>query len=336
MSSLVSNLRTSLALPSTRPRPVHRVVLSLLSATALLGLQFAVASPADAKAGSLDRAFGVGGTVTTDFAGAGDVAAAVAVQADGKLVAAGWANTAGPFSFNQDFALARYNSNGTLDTTFGTGGKVTTDFGTVQDEAFALAVQPDGKLVAAGAAGGPGDFALARYNPDGTLDTSFGTGGKVTTDFGGFDQVAAVAVQADGKLVAAGTTEGSSAVFALARYNPDGTLDTSFGTGGKVTTDFARPGGSFDQANGLVLQGSKLVAAGTAGPLPGFVFALARYRADGTLDPSFGSHGTVTTDFGGGTNEANALALQPDGKPVAAGFASTQTGEDFALARYLL
>jgi uncharacterized delta-60 repeat protein len=145
-------------------------------------------------------------------------------------------------------------------------------------------VQADGKLVAAGTANvplfsGSDDFALARCNPDGTLDTSFGTGGKVTIDFNGFnDQAHALAVQAGGKLVAAGRadTTDNNTDFALARYSPGGTLDTSFGTGGKVTTDFAQPGGSFDEADALVMQGSKLVAAGTAGPA--IVFALARYR----------------------------------------------------------
>jgi uncharacterized delta-60 repeat protein len=197
------------------------------------------------------------GTITTHFAGADDRAAALAVKANGRLVAAGTANTAGPFSFNQDFALTRYNHNGSLDTSFGTGGKVTTDSGTVQDQAAALAVQTDGKMVAAGTASG--DFALARYNPDGSPDASFGTGGKVTTDFSGFnDQAQALTVQPDGKLAAAGRAQvtGDNTDFALARYNPDGTLDTSFGAD-KVTTDFARPGGGFDEADALVVQGKQ-------------------------------------------------------------------------------
>jgi uncharacterized delta-60 repeat protein len=196
---------------------------------------------------------------------------------------------------------------------------------TNSDYARALVQQADGKLVAAGrtdTATGT-DFGLARYNPDGTLDASFGAGGVVTTDIGGGDDFAhALAVQADGKLVAAGvapTQTGSS--FALVRYNPDGTLDASFGTGGMVTTDFN--GG----ANALIVQvDGRLVAAGQAGE----DFGLARYHPNGTLDSTFGTGGTVTTDFAGSSDAAFALAVQADGKLVAAG----GTGSAFALARY--
>jgi uncharacterized delta-60 repeat protein len=281
--------------------------------------------------GTLDTSFGTGGTVTTDFPGGGD-ANALAVQADGKLVAAGSTEF-----FAVDFAVARYNPDGSLDTSFGTGGQVVTDVdGT--DRASALALQ-GGKLVAGGlsfsaTAGTNGDFGLVRYNPDGTLDTSFGAGGKVTTDFVGFtDWAFALAVQG-GKLVAAGRAgfEGNDD-FGLVRYNADGSLDPSFGAGGKVTTDFARAGGSFDEARALVVQGSKLVAAGNVGPF--FDFGLARYKADGTLDRSFGSGGKVTTNFAGQTDEAFGLAVQADGRLVAAGFMLSEFGEmDFALARY--
>jgi uncharacterized delta-60 repeat protein len=150
--------------------------------------------------------------VTTDIGGYINEVNALIRLANGKLVAAGWAlGPTGTF----DFALARYNPDGTLDPTFGTGGTVTTGL----ELAFALVVQADGKLVAAGLVGLVGsDFALARYNPDGTLDPSFGTGGTVTTDFAGADDAAhALAVQADGKLVAAGEA-GPCCDFALARY----------------------------------------------------------------------------------------------------------------------
>ena len=363
-----------------------RAVARLLPVVVLLAWQLAMAAPAHAKAGDLDRSFGTGGKVTTDFAGDQDSARALVVQGT-KLVAAG-SGTAVPGGLGA-FALARYNRDGTLDTSFGTGGKVTTDFPGGGD-ANALAVQADGKLVAAGVTGG--DFTLVRYNPDGSLDTSFGTGGTVTTDFAGNVDIAnALIVQADGKLVAAGSTEFFAVDFAVARYNTDGSLDTSFGTGGqvvtdvdgtdrayalalqggklvagglsfsatagtngdfglvrynangtldasfgsggKVTTDFARAGGSFDEARALVVQGRKLVAAGDVGPF--FDFGLARYKADGTLDRSFGSGGKVTTDFAGQTDEAFGLAVQADGRLVAAGFMLSEFGEmDFALARY--
>src|SRR5207237_273499 len=133
-----------------------------------------------------------------------------------------------------------YLATGGLDSTFGTGGKVGTPIGSIDDEASALVVQPDGKLVAAGYSdrGGNTTFALARYNAAGSLDTSFGTGGKVTTAIGSTDDKAiALVLQPDGKLVAAGYSKGGSNIaFALARYNADGSLDASFGTAGKVTT----------------------------------------------------------------------------------------------------
>src|SRR5438094_959933 len=211
----------------------------LLSAL-LLVLSFAPS--VDAGPGDLAPSFGTGGRVLTDFGG-GDGARALALQADGRIVVAG-SSSAG--AFGSDFALARYNSNGSLDPSFGTGGRVLTDFGG-DDEARALALQDDGKIVVAGgaggmfvaagfsAAGGGQDFALARYNSDGGLDLSFGTGGRVLTDFGGDDEAAALALQADGKIVVAGFSDaGGFALAALARYNPNGAVDASFGSGRQV------------------------------------------------------------------------------------------------------
>src|SRR5215475_3225206 len=136
---------------------------------------------------------------------------------------------------------------GALDAGFGVGGTVTTELGGPSDRATALVVQPDGKLVAAGA-GGDLDVALARYNPDGSLDSTFGIGGKATTDFaGGYDRATALVLQADGKLVAAGVTGLGPSHVILARYDPDGTLDASFGTGGTVTSEVS----GIDRANDL-------------------------------------------------------------------------------------
>jgi uncharacterized delta-60 repeat protein len=235
-----------------------------------------------------------------------------------------------------DFALARYHPDGTLDPTFGSGGVVTTDFAGSVDRVEGLAVQPDGKLVAAGQAfSGAGlDFALARYNSDGTVDASFGSGGKVTTDLAGGDDAGffSVAVLAGGKLLALGSgATGTGQDFTLVRYNPNGTLDPTFGSNGKVTADFA---GGDDIGISLVVQPTgKLVAGGYA--FIGAVrdFALARFKPNGLLDATFGMRGKVTTDFGG-DDGATTLASQPDGKLVAGGFAAGPGGYDFALARY--
>ena len=157
------------------------------------------------------------------------------------------------------FASHVHAAPGDLDESFGTGGKVLTDFREYQDGAFAVTLQADGKIVVAGYSWTPTsypDFALARYNPDGTLDLTFGSAGKVLTDFGGqyyYDEAHAVAVQADGKIIAAGSSSafGYDNNFALARYNPDGSLDASFGTDGKVVTDFS---GTNDRADALAVQ----------------------------------------------------------------------------------
>jgi uncharacterized delta-60 repeat protein len=169
-------------------------------------------------------------------------------QPDGKIVVAGSVLNTNPEA--ADFAIVRYNSNGSLDTTFGIRGRVTTDFSGRGDGALALAIQFDGRIVAAGWARNvyDNDFALARYNRNGSLDTTFGTAGKITTDVSGSgDAIYAIAIQADGKVVAAGEMRAnpgpdSSPTGVIVRYNSDGSVDTGFGIDGIVTTDL--PNGS--------------------------------------------------------------------------------------------
>jgi len=194
-------------------------IRKVASATFLaLGLLATLAGSAQSAPGDLDPSFGTGGLVTTDFGGRGDFGLAVALQSDGKIVAAGNSSAVGVFSVN--FALARYNANGTLDPTFGTGGTVLTSFGGPLSAAADVAVQPDGKIVAVGIAGS--DFGTARYNADGTLDSAFGVGGLVTTDFGGSEQANGVALQPDGKIIVVGLLLGRIGVV---RYNSVARLD---------------------------------------------------------------------------------------------------------------
>ena len=306
----------------------------LVAGTAIIGSSYDFALARYQSNGSLDTSFGSGGKVTTDFAGGTDWAHAVALQPDGKIVAAGWAvNSSG----NGNFALARYNSNGSLDTTFDGDGKVTTDFAGDDDQIYAMALQPDGKIVVAGYAtltGGHPDFGVARYNSDGSLDNTFDTDGKVTTNFGDADSAYALALQPDGKIVVAGSNGNwvesvRYSDFTLVRYNSDGSLDTTFDTDGKVTTDF----GAYDAVTALALQpDGKIIAAGLAKDttLSDYHFALARYNSDGSLDTDFDTDGMVTTDIAGGDDEIHGIALQSDGKIVAAG----EAGGDFVLARY--
>ena len=260
--------------------------------------------------GTLDTSFSADGKQTSDF-GADDEANGVVLQVDGKIVAAGGTGNFGTGTVN--FALARYNVDGTLDTSFSGNGRQTTDFGG-SDFASGVALQGDGKIVAVGA--GDSDFALARYDDaDGSLDTSFSGDGKTTTDFGfNIDVAAAVALQGDGKIVAVGAGDDD---FALARYNTDGTLDTSFSGDGMETTDFA----ASDTATGVALQADgKIVAVGTLDTAFFGVpkMALARYNTDGTLDTSFSGDGKQTTNFAG-EERATDVAIQADGKIVAVG-----------------
>jgi uncharacterized delta-60 repeat protein len=189
------------------------------------------AHPVAAAEGDLDTTFDSDGKVTTAIGASDNEAYSVAIQSDGKIVAAGSSKNGS----NYDFALARYNTDGTLDTNFGTGGKVITAIGSSTDVAESVAIQSDGKIVAAGFSnnGSNNDFALVRYNTNGTLDTTFDSDGKVTTAIGSANDAAySVAIQSDGKIVAAGfSNNGSNNDFALVRYNTNGSLDTSFGTG---------------------------------------------------------------------------------------------------------
>ena len=318
-----------------------------IGAAAIILTFFLNAQMAQAADGDLDPTFGTGGKVMTDIGHSTDIAYAVAVQADGKLVVVGTTYKHNDYS-NEDFTVTRYNANGTLDTTFGAGGKVRTDFPGLAAVPSAVVIQPDGKIVVAGGAFPAftflGDFEVVRYNQNGSLDTSFGNGGFVTTSFPGQGSYAfAVALQADGKIIAAGTDfvnfssdDSSDTDFGIERYNPDGTPDSTFGNGGQVTTDF--DGFNDDAFSILVQPDGKLVAVGSAkNPTNFYDFAAVRYLANGTIDTTFGVAGKVRTDFGDHNfDQARSAVLQPNGKIVAAGFAISQNGgvQNFAVARY--
>ncbi len=230
--------------------------------------------------GSLDTTFGAGGVVTTAVSAVNDTAYAVAVQPDGKIVAAG---------LSGDAALVlRYNADGSLDTTFGTGGVVTTSLPPGSAFFLSVAVLSDGRILAGGGAVPPSSssafdqFLLARYQSNGTPDTTLGGSGVVTTTFPGRDAISwGMAVQTDGKVLLGGYARASSdSDFALARYNTDGSLDTSFGTGGLVTQDVFNDYGYnvAVQRDGRILLGGQSSAGGT----------LLRYQSDGSPDLSFG------------------------------------------------
>jgi len=295
--------------------------------------------------GTLDTSFGDGGIVTTIFP-AGSYASDVALQADGKIIAAGtfFVDFNPGESSDTDFALARYNPDGTPDVTFGNGGQVTTDFLGFEDDAFSVLIQPDGKIVAVGSANDPAtfyDFAAVRYLSNGAIDTTFGVGGEVRTDFGdqNFDRARSAALQSDGRIVAVGfatTHNGGVQNFAVARYTSNGVLDTTFSRDGLIQIDF---GNCCQSATKVLLQsdGKIIVVGGSNGESSDDDFLLARLSARGSLDNTFGVGGEVRTSFGDLNGGANGAALQADGKIVAVGFQATFTNQfaNFALARYL-
>ena len=293
--------------------------------------------------GSLDTSFGIGGQVLTDFNNSTDIAFAIALQVDRRIVVAGLASTP---HLARTFAVARYTSNGELDQSFGTGGKVTVFFNKIHGKSVGavvasmiwdVAIQSNGKIVLAGDA--DAKFGLARLSPDGSLDPNFGTGGKTIfsladrTGGSAAYSVATQIVDSEERIVAAGyaATRQGGIDFALTRLRSDGTPDLTFGSQGKVITAFSR---GEDNVNDLVIDVSnRIVAAGRSSGQ----FAIARYNVDGSLDLTFDGDGKVTTDFFGFFDEGNSVAIQPDGKIVVAGRALASTNSsssDFALARY--
>jgi uncharacterized delta-60 repeat protein len=322
-----------------------------------------------AHPGDLDTTFGSGGKKTVNFGGT-DAARAVLVQPNGRVVAAGGG---GPAS---SFCVVRLRSaNGTLDPTFGSGGKRVVDLGSDDESVYGAALQPDGKIVLAGDSrlqpavvrlkangaldttfdgdgkklfswgaigrvtavvvapngkivlggfSGPegGNIQVARMTAKGALDTTFGAGGIATVDFGATEFGAAIARQADGRILVAGQSSAGGAV--IARLRATGVLDTDFGGDGRVTL----PGGGSLSAV-LVQPDRNIVVAGNASGSA--MMTVTRLKPDGSLDATFGSAGTTTVAFGSLANPLGGAARQPDGKIVVAGY--TQDGEDVAVAR---
>jgi uncharacterized delta-60 repeat protein len=311
-----------------KPRWGVDCLASLAFGLALL----AALTPALAQAapGDLDPSFGTGGKVTTDFGGdVGGEILSVAIDRQGRIVAGGFsAGSRGPGYFT----LVRYRSDGSLDPSFGTGGIAVTD---LEGTAFSVAIDRVGRIVAAGSAiqsaSASSDFAVARYHSDGTPDRSFGSGGKVTTDFGGLEYARSVAIDSRGRIVAAGQRGLERGWFVLARYTPSGNLDPSFSGDGKAITGFRGIGVRARATSAVIDSQNRIFAAGYVDTGAGDDdFALVRYSANGVISSrSFGTGGKVTTNFGG-DEDAESVAIDSQERIVAAG----RTNGGFALARY--
>ena len=285
-----------------------------------------------------DPTFGVDGRTTTDFFGKFDLATGMAVQPDGRIVVIGMVTDA---AAHQYFGLVRYNIDGALDKSFGTGGRVVTDLAHGSQIPFAVALQLDGKLIVVGVTFNidANELTMVRYLANGSLDPDFGTGGKVFLN----NYTAnphSVTLQSDGRIVVAGIvlTGGQGADFALWRFEANGTLDTTFGTGGRVFTDF----GAWDNAGAVAVgPDGKIVAAGYTQLYGKFVssnFAVARYAANGSLDRTFGANGIAVTDFFGDGDLGEAMVIQPGRGVVVGGLVGNPRNgtTDFGLARFNL
>ena len=284
--------------------------------------------------GNLDQTFGGDGKVHTAF-NSDSAATSVAIQANGKIVAAGWKAIGGGYT---QFALARYNSNGQLDPSFDVDGRVTTPIGG-GSIANSVAIDPlSQKIVAAGAAVVQGNdgFALARYDTVGGLDSTFDNDGKVHTPIHNFAVANSIAIETGGKIVAVGgaSTNTTNEVFVFARYDAIGGLDNSFSSGGGIViVPFGST--SIAEARSVAIQGDGMVvAAGYSGYGSGRRFALVRYDPTvGTLDSNFDNDGRVTTKMGAYAY-ASSVAIQTDGEIVAAGGGIKNNKGFFRVARY--
>jgi uncharacterized delta-60 repeat protein len=271
------------------------------------------------KAGTLDQSFGNQGKIVYALPDNYADCYASALQADGKIIVAGEAGYGEPTG---SFFLRRFNTDGTVDISFGDSGNVISYFGFTEQGIYALAVTSDNKIVAAGFCNDLGlNICMARYLPDGSLDNTFGKNGVVNSDLGGWEWARGMVLQPDGKIVITGrVTPSPIGNFMVARYTENGNLDSSFGTNGRTITDM----GADEQSGCIALQkDGKIIVGGEQAPNDNTgrneLFALARYTTNGVLDESFGNNGIVLQDFTDYYDVINSIALQGDGKIIAAG-----------------
>jgi uncharacterized delta-60 repeat protein len=288
----------------------------------LLSFHFTI----DAQDGNIDTSFGAGGKVITDFSSNTDLIFDIKVQTDSKIVVAGYSTN----SSYEDFSIARYNSNGSPDVTFGTGGKVISSFSPYNDRALQLVILPGSKMLVAGFAANPpygNDFLIARFNSNGSLDSTFGINGKVMTDFSGSDdQCDALAIQMDGKIIAGGKTQmGTDEYNILVRFNNNGNIDSTFGTNGKI---YHSIGYNYNKVQ--IKPDGKIIASNITGV--GFPVVLNQFNSNGVIDSTFGTYGEITNSM---IKVNRTMALRPDGKILIAGEATLSGGcTQFSVACY--
>jgi len=283
--------------------------------------------------GSVDSSFSQdSGQISTNYGDVSYDGYSMALDNEGRIVVAGYAHT----SLVSSFAITRYSSDGSIDTSFGENGNITTDITTGSESGQSVLIDSSNHIIVAGYAynGVNYDFAITRYNNDGGLDTSFGNNGKVITDLTNNNERGySVVMDSSNHIVVAGYAyNGVNNDFAIARYNSDGSLDTSFGNNGKVTTDFSA--GSDNGQSVLIDGNGDIVVAGYVLNGSYYDFAIARYNSDGSLDTSFGNNGKVTTDFVQNHDYGSSITMDSSGNILVAGYVSNGSDYDFAVAKY--
>lgn len=289
------------------------------------------------QAGELDLSFGVDGLIITELGESFDGISSLAIQADGKIVAAGYSYGA----THSDFGIARYNIDGSLDNSFSLDGKLVFDFDTTFSIPYAVVIQSDNKIVVGGFAtlndtSIADCFALARLNSDGSLDDGFGDGGMVKVYIGPnhLDIIYSLLIQPDGKILAAGTSYfDNTGRFVVARFNSDGTLDNSFSGDGITTTDIYDDTEVIlsitQQSDGKILAGGYTYNDGIAD------YALIRFNENGDIDESFGDDGIVVISIGTDFDIITSVKIQSDNKIIASGYSSDiDSDTDISIARF--
>lgn len=286
--------------------------------------------------GVLDKTFGVDGIIfATWSAGSNPAMGSVKIVQDNKILL----GTSIYKSPNTSFILARYDSSGSPDLTFGNTGHIITSFGKFSSHCNTIAIQADGQIIAAGEINNSEvvnddyNFALVRYSENGAIDSTFGSNGIVTTVIGShLSSPKSIAIQPDKKIIVAGEVwDDIFSDFVIVRYNSDGSLDTGFGNGGIVHTRISE---TYDFARSVVIQpdGKILVAGSSQSSLSNYDFTIVRYNTDGSLDSTFGVNGIVITDIG--QDLGNEIVLLPDGKIILAGSSATYASSGFAVLRF--
>lgn len=318
-----------------KSRYTHFLGLLVLSTVLLVLPEISRAGDSD-----LDPTFGTGGLAQVTVGTTAGGGSKIALQSDGKIVQVG-SSMDSYTNYGSDIAVVRYNTNGSLDTSFGTGGVVKTDM-LLDEGASAVVIQGDGKIVAGGRTRANTtdnlgwDAALIRYNTDGTLDTAFDSSGKVVVDLGSVEAINDIALQSNGKIVAVGTTlSGGNNRFLVMRFNADGSLDTNFGTSGYLVEHFTE--NTLEDAYSVaILDDDSLIVAGRGIKPDGYSsISLLKLTAGGALDTGFSGDGRLAVTFGNSSG-ASSVAVDSEGRFVVGGYrrVSSTSDYEFLLLRY--